>query len=522
MRRRRTGLAALNRIAAVISRSLKADEILNNTLDTVLEVTGSEHGWIHMITDEADRPFQFIHRGAYPREEENWPMRAEQIADGVLLDENSILGRAMWAKDAGVRSCIIVPLKAKGQVLGTLGVATSRGWLTQYDLSLLTVVGLQLGMAIENARLFEETRRLYADLERSEARYRELAENATDIIFIVDLEGKFTFISKRVEEVIGFSPQELLGKHFYVIVAPAARPTVRRHFLQGMADPEYRVSFELEGRRKDGESVFLEVNVATMVEDGRIVGQHGIARDITARVRLEQEIARRQEEILLSHRRQLELRDYTALVTRMLEEERKRIARELHDDTAQRLVALSRRLDLCRQTLLASPETTIRKIDEAQDMIDEILVDVRRFSRDLRPSMLDDLGLLPALEWLTQDLSQRCGLQARLEVLGTPRTLPADTALGLFRIAQEALRNVEKHAHATVVTVTVDFGINETVLEVVDNGVGFVPAQERPDLTTASHLGLLGMRERAELIGGSLTVQSELGQGTTITVSVPA
>ena len=521
MRRRRRGLPALNRVAAVISQTLNIEEMLNDTLDAVLEVTSSEHGWVHVPSNDAAQPSRFAHRGAHPRETDNWLMEGERISDGVLLDEQSILSQAAWATDARVRSCAIVPLKAKGRVLGTLGVASSQGWLTQYDLSLLAVVGLQLGLAIESSGLFAETRRLYADLEGSEARYRELAENATDIIFTVDLEGRFTFVSRRIEEVSGFSPSELIGQPFHLVVAPTAQALARRHFLQSLADPEYRVSYQLELRTKQGEPAFTEVHVATMVEEGRILGQHGIARDITDRVRLEREVARRQQEVLLSHRRQSELRGYTALATRILEDERKRIARELHDDTAQRLVALSRRLDVCRQTLPLPPGAVTRELDEAQDMIDDIITDVRRFSRDLRPSMLDDLGLLPSLEWLTQDLSQRLGIQARLEILGTPRRLPADTALGLFRIAQEALRNVEKHSNATVVTVTVDFGSEETVLEVVDNGVGFVRQQQRPDLRGAQQLGLVGMKERAELMGGDLSVHSELQQGTTVAVSVP-
>ena len=521
MARRRRGLPALNRVATVISQTLDIDDMLNGTLDTVLELAGTEHGWIYVANDGESSPFRFIHRGAYPREEDDWPLEGEQITDGILLDEDSVLNQATWARRAGVRSCAVVPLKAKGRSLGTLGIATDGGWLTQYDLSLFTVVGFQLGLAIESARLHEEARGLYADLEKSERRHRELVESAQHIIFTLDLKGRFTFVSRRIEELSGYSPTDLVGKPLDLVVAPTSRTVACEHFHRGLEDPEYRVSYRLETRSKDGEPVFLEVSVSTMVAAGRIVGQQGVARDVTDRVRLETEIALRQQEVLLSQRRQSELQDYSAVATRILEDERKRIARELHDDTAQRLVALSRRLDVCRQGLRESDEMASGKLDEAQDLIDEILTDVRRFSRDLRPSMLDDLGLLPALEWLTQDLSQRRGTPARLEILGAPRRLPADTALALFRIAQEALRNVEKHARATAVTVTVDFGAKGTVLEVVDNGVGFVPGEQGPDLPAASRLGLLGMRERAQLIGGELSVQSQPQGHTTVTVSVP-
>ncbi len=146
---------------------------------------------------------------------------------------------------------------------------------------------------------------------------------------------------------------------------------------------------------------------------------------------------------------------------------------------------------------------------------------VHRFSQDLRPSVLDDLGLVPALEWLTSDLTKQSGIAVDMAVLGPVRRFPHELELILFRIAQEALRNMWKHSEASKVWLTVEFGDDKTVLTVKDNGKGFDLPERIEDLAIAGKLGLVGMQERAQLIGGRLTLQSEPGKGTTVTVEVP-
>lgn len=215
------------------------------------------------------------------------------------------------------------------------------------------------------------------------------------------------------------------------------------------------------------------------------------------------------------------LRFYVRHITRAQEDERKRIARELHDDTAQTLALLSRRLDTLATYPGGLPEPTLQRMEELRELSSNILKGVRRFSQDLRPPALDDLGLLPALEGLTMDLAKRDGIEAKLEVAGRPRRLPAETELVLFRITQEALRNVEKHSEATRVTILVEF--SETIqITVSDDGRGFQQPEAIGSLAQVGRLGLIGMQERAQLLGGTFTVHSEPGQGTTIVVDVPA
>ena len=348
-----------------------------------------------------------------------------------------------------------------------------------------------------------------------------LTENAIDIIFSLNALGTITFISKRVEDVLGYLPQDLVGHPMTALLGKEGSMVALEHLERSLSVPNYATAYELAVPHADGHTVYLSISVTSLAKDGAVIGQQGIARDVTARVLLRQEVARRTQELRLSEERRIEMQDYVTLVTRAIEEERKRVARELHDDTAQALVALGRNLDALILDEDQNPEAR-QRAEEIRSLADSILRNVRRFSRDLRPSLLDDLGLVPAVEWLTEDLSQQTGVSAQLDVLGLSRRMEPDVELSLFRIAQEALSNVRRHSHATQVTVRLSFADKRVRLVVKDNGLGFVPNERPADLSSARGLGLRGMRERAELIGGAFAVASSPGKGTTIEVNAPA
>jgi signal transduction histidine kinase len=241
-------------------------------------------------------------------------------------------------------------------------------------------------------------------------------------------------------------------------------------------------------------------------------GQVDVLTTVARQIRVALESAR------LYRQRQESLQSYVRQVTQAQEEERLRIARELHDETAQELVHLGRKLEQLRNA--ADPGLT-QAIEDLMNMARGTLQAVRRYSRDLRPSVLDDLGLLAAIEMVIEDTSHRLPNGARLEVTGKPRRLDGPVELALFRLTQEALRNIEKHANATSATVELDFSGEEIRLSVVDDGRGFAPAKNISDLLRAGKLGLLGMKERAELVGGSFELRSGPGKGTQVVARVP-
>jgi signal transduction histidine kinase len=200
------------------------------------------------------------------------------------------------------------------------------------------------------------------------------------------------------------------------------------------------------------------------------------------------------------------------------EDERKRLARELHDDTAQMLTALGVRLDIAAQ---APPEARDRELREARAIATRSLDELRRLMHDLRPSVLDDLGLVPALQWYADRHLRARGLDVRFDVAPLPDRLPVELETALFRAAQEALVNVARHARAETVVVEIGTHGPDLRLDIEDDGAGFDVAGVAPQAGDLRGLGLMGMRERIELFGGSVQINSSPGRGTHVAITVP-
>lgn len=214
------------------------------------------------------------------------------------------------------------------------------------------------------------------------------------------------------------------------------------------------------------------------------------------------------------------MRYYVQQATKAQEEERLRIARELHDSTAQSLIAVLHQLEsfMSRSKYLKMADS--RELWKIAEQIKEVLQEVRQFSRDLRPSILDDLGLIPAVEWLVEGMKEH-KIQGRLEVKGEEKRFLPETEIVLFRIIQEALRNVTRHAQGKNAWVSIEFGEEYTRVTIKDDGRGFSLPHSLGELPRFGKLGLIGMQERAELIGGNLDIISHPHQGTVVTVTIP-
>jgi len=224
------------------------------------------------------------------------------------------------------------------------------------------------------------------------------------------------------------------------------------------------------------------------------------------------------------------MRGYLAALTQGQEDERKRLARELHDETVQSLIALDQQLQMAQKALsrAPSPEGDLRqayaaRLDELRAMTTALVEEVRRFSRNLRPIYLEDLGLIPALEMLTRDASAGTdgNLATEFHVTGEPKRLTPEREIALYRIVQEALNNVTAHANASRADVSVAFAEGEVAVTIRDDGAGFAIPDRTGELAEAGHYGLLGMRERTELAGGWLSIESEPGHGTQIEIHLP-
>ncbi|MFZ1404299.1 MAG: ATP-binding protein, partial [Anaerolineae bacterium] len=212
-------------------------------------------------------------------------------------------------------------------------------------------------------------------------------------------------------------------------------------------------------------------------------------------------------------------RSYVAALTRTQEDERRRIARELHDGTVQALVAIGRRLEYLEGSA-QNPEL-VGQLAALRQEVGAAAAEVRRFSHELRPLVLEDLGLTPALRYLANQLHEQHGIQVTLTVRGALRGLTGDQELALFRIFQETLTNVAKHAQATGASALLESDAEGVLLQVSDNGRGFTQALSTDDFARRGHFGLIGIQERAQRLGGRLEIESQPGQGATVRVWLP-
>ncbi|HEX9090974.1 MAG TPA: ATP-binding protein [Anaerolineales bacterium] len=221
---------------------------------------------------------------------------------------------------------------------------------------------------------------------------------------------------------------------------------------------------------------------------------------------------------------QRSLHGYIGAITAAQEDERQRLARELHDDTLQALIALKQRVQLAQLELQSAtgnaiPEST--EIQELGSLTEQTIENLRRLTRALRPIYLEDLGLVPALEMLARETGQAMGITVEFQRLGTEKRLDPASELALYRMAQEALSNISRHAQAKIASMIISFTENEVTLLVRDNGIGFKLPVNTAEYAINGHYGLLGLHERAELIGASLNIRSSPGKGTEVTIKLP-
>jgi PAS domain S-box-containing protein len=342
------------------------------------------------------------------------------------------------------------------------------------------------------------------DLKASEERYRSLFENAIDGIWIHDLEGNFVSFNRASEKIIGYSRDEIFkmnAKDFLSQESLDLAHQVRKKLLH---NEPVEQPYEQRVFRKDGREIYIALSTSLVLDKGKPVGFQNIARDITEQKRMNEN-----------------LHFYLQQATRAQEEERKRISHELHDETIQALVVLSRQLDALATSGSGLTEETRQRLEVLWQQTDVVLQGVRRLSQDLRPAAIDRLGLLPAIRRLAEEFSKYSGVEIKVAVYGKEHRLPEEVAIALFRIIQEALTNIRRHSGATRAAIIIVFHEHSTKITVSDNGKGFTLTEYVGDLAKQGKLGLTGMQERVQLVGGTMTVQSGPGKGTTIFIEAP-
>jgi PAS domain S-box-containing protein len=347
-------------------------------------------------------------------------------------------------------------------------------------------------------------------LDNAKARIGNIVESAMDAIITVDENGHIVIFNAAAEAIFGCPRSEALGaplawfiperfraghaahiKHFGETVAVSRRMTAQR---------------VVTGLRRNGEEFPIDASISHMSgDDGRLYTV--ILRDVTRRVRAEEALQRSKDE----------LRELASVGATAREQEKSRIARELHDELAQMLTALRMDLSWVSERLPAGEPQLAAKLDTMRNLLTDTVAATRRISADLRPLLLDDLGLVPAAQWLVSNFMQRTGIHCELAVEPPDLDLRDPHATAIFRILQESLTNVARHAQASLVDIHVNCSNGELMAKVRDNGRGFESGNPRKP----NSYGLVGLRERAYLLDGDVRFDTAPGRGTTIEVRIP-
>jgi PAS domain S-box-containing protein len=334
------------------------------------------------------------------------------------------------------------------------------------------------------------------------ARLAGLLDSAMDGIVSVDDSQRVVMYNRAAEKMFGWTANEVQGKPLDLLIPERYRgghnQQVRRFGATGTTSRRMGDNTVLYALRKDGTEFPIDASISQLqTPEGKLYTV--ILRDVTERVRAREELA-----------------SFAAESAGVREQEKSRIARELHDELAQSLTALKMDTIWMRDHVGDEDVTAQEKISEMLSMLDAAVASVRRIAADLRPLVLDDLGFVPAIEWVAQNFTQRTGIPCELQV-DESLELEEPFATGVFRIVQESLVNVGKHARATKVEVEVKASGDDLLLRVQDDGIGFRPNAPRKPQS----LGLVGLRERAMLMRGDVKVESAPGTGTVIEARIP-
>lgn len=349
-----------------------------------------------------------------------------------------------------------------------------------------------------------ELRRMSRVVDQLNLRLRSLFERVPVAVWIAEGEH-VVFANRAIAQLTGLNePSALIGRSIFEFLAPESHDIVKGH-IQALSDEDAVTILPGAIQRADGTLREVELVVGALPDGDRRIIQM-VINDVTERTR--------EKKDLLRSRRAL--RELSASLVEAREEERQRIARELHDELGQKLTAMKLEISACMREH-PNPAVAVRS-QGILDMLDETVASARRIAMDLRPLMLDDLGLAEAIDWLAQSFSRRSGIEVQLRLDNGLSLLQPKLIITVYRIVQEALTNITRHAQATRVSITLERQDQELHLVIQDNGIGFPRV---PQARRAGSFGLLGIRERVLMLGGRLTVGNARGGGAKLFARVP-
>ena len=366
------------------------------------------------------------------------------------------------------------------------------------QMAVIYVIALLVGTRVESevaARRTAEDALVEANV--SATKYRSLFETAGEGILVISQSAVIVDANVAAEALFAASEGSLIGKSLNRALPPPLASALAACIVESCHE-----SADVLIAGADNEDIWLAPACAALAASDGLT--QVLLNDVTER-----------------RHRQSALEEYAGLILDAQEDERQRIAQELHDETVQSLVLLCRRLDAAEEALTDSPLTVAGELAALHDDAEASIASLRTLLRGLRPPTLDDLGLVSAIRALAVEVSTRSPLDVELTIHGEPQRLHRAAELALFRIAQEALRNVERHSGANHAHISLRFSEQTVDLSVTDDGGGFAMPERLTHLSSQGKLGILGMQERVRLVDGTLHITAEGGEGTRIAATVP-
>ncbi len=345
------------------------------------------------------------------------------------------------------------------------------------------------------------------ELRKKEEKFRLFFEYAPDYCYMISPQNKILDVNRTSLKALGYKKEELIGKSLKTIYAPESFPKVKKLFAKwkktGRLKDEELIILTKKGERR---TVILSAK-AMRGRDGKIISSISIQKDITEHKRVEDELEQSQKR----------LRGLSVHLQDLREDERKRIAHAIHEDLGQLLTVLN--IDLTR--FLEKIPSNLQPLKEMarsiRDLVDESIETVQRISTELRPKLLDDLGLIPAIEWQVHEFQNHTGIKCNININTNGISPDSDRSIVIFRILQEALTNVARHARATRVRVDLKANSRRLTLKIKDNGKGISPKQ----ITEPDSFGIIVMQESVLPWEGKFDIQGIKDKGTTVKASLP-
>jgi PAS domain S-box-containing protein len=349
-------------------------------------------------------------------------------------------------------------------------------------------------------------------LRQSEEKYRQLFNHAPAGIYEIDfIQGKLLAVNDVMCEYMGYTREEFLSLSPYDLLAGESKPLFFERLRGMFAGEKVPETVELKIRAKTGREFWVLLNSKLLYADGMLQGGSVVIHDITQRKRVEEALRQSEER----------LRSLSYELMKAQENERIRISKELHDEWGQCLALLKHRMRSIQKEFFEKSSSGHQGCEEAMQFADEIIEGIRRLSRDLSPSILEDLGLSSALRWLAGNFAEQYSIPTSFDVDDIDDLFPQEAQRNLYRISQESLTNIAKHSDAGHVSFAVKKNEKTVSLIVQDDGNGFDLAGFRAREPSLGGLGLTAMEERAYRLGASFEVKSKVGGGTRILLTIP-